>query len=83
MWTGQRPWSGLGQMQVIFHLTQRKKRLQFPPDTPPQLQVGACNFSGLFRYLHPTKYSIIYAIIVDDDCLHGHSIWVVEEPVLV
>ncbi|KAL3143838.1 hypothetical protein ABBQ32_003662 [Trebouxia sp. C0010 RCD-2024] len=38
MWTGQRPWSGLGQMQVIFHLTQRKKRLQFPPDTPPQLQ---------------------------------------------
>jgi len=39
MYTGQRPWSGLGQMQVIFHLTQRKKRLQFPSDTPPQLQV--------------------------------------------
>lgn len=39
MWTGQRPWSGLGQMQVIFHLTQRKKRLQFPPDTPKRLQV--------------------------------------------
>ncbi|KAL0020911.1 hypothetical protein WJX77_010024 [Trebouxia sp. C0004] len=38
MYTGQRPWSGLGQMQVIFHLTQRKKRLQFPSDTPPQLQ---------------------------------------------
>ncbi len=39
MYTGQRPWSGLGQMQVIFHLTQRKKRLQFPSDTPPLLQV--------------------------------------------
>ena len=39
MYTGQRPWSGLGQMQVIFHLTQRKKRLQFPSGTPPQLQV--------------------------------------------
>lgn len=38
MYTGQRPWSGLGQMQVIFHLTQRKKRLQFPSGTPPQLQ---------------------------------------------
>ena len=39
MYTGQRPWSGLGQMQVIFHLTQRKKKLQFPSDTPSQLQV--------------------------------------------
>ena len=39
MYTGQRPWSGLGQMQIIFHLTQRKKRLQFPSETPPQLQV--------------------------------------------
>ncbi len=49
MYTGQRPWSGLGQMQVIFHLTQRKKRLQFPSDTPPQLQVL------LFSFLHFTS----------------------------
>ena len=40
MYTGDRPWSGLGQMQIIFHLTQRKKKLQFPVDTPPQLQVS-------------------------------------------
>lgn len=39
MWTGQRPWQGLGQMQIIFHLTQRKKRLQFTPGTPPKLEV--------------------------------------------
>ena len=39
MYTGQRPWSGLNPMQIIFHLTLRKKKLQFPPDTPAQLQV--------------------------------------------
>jgi len=39
MYTGQRPWSGLNPMQIIFHLTLRKKKLQFPAHTPAQLQV--------------------------------------------
>ncbi len=39
MYTGQRPWSGLNPMQIIFHLTLRKKKLQFPAHTPSQLQV--------------------------------------------
>ncbi|KAL0041901.1 hypothetical protein WJX79_008318 [Trebouxia sp. C0005] len=38
MYTGQRPWSGLTPMQIIFHLTLRKKKLQFPAHTPAQLQ---------------------------------------------
>ncbi|DBB02594.1 hypothetical protein WJX82_002554 [Trebouxia sp. C0006] len=38
MYTGQRPWSGLNPMQIIFHLTLRKKKLQFPAHTPAQLQ---------------------------------------------
>ena len=38
MWTGSRPWSGLLQMQVIFHVTIQRKRLEFPEDTPGELK---------------------------------------------
>ncbi|KAK9843847.1 hypothetical protein WJX84_006057 [Apatococcus fuscideae] len=38
MWTGSRPWSGLLQMQVIFHVTIQRKCLEFPADTPLELK---------------------------------------------
>ena len=38
MWTGSRPWSGLLQMQVIFHVTVQRKCLEFPSNTPMQLK---------------------------------------------
>ena len=31
MHTGKRPWAGLLQMQVIFAVTIRRRRLAFPP----------------------------------------------------
>lgn len=31
MLTGKRPWAGLLQMQVIFAVTIRRRRLAFPP----------------------------------------------------
>ncbi len=33
-YTGRRPWEGMMQMQVIFHVTVRKRRLTFPPGRP-------------------------------------------------
>lgn len=36
MLTGQRPWAGLLQMQVIFHVTINHKALEFPANTPSQ-----------------------------------------------
>lgn len=51
MYTGQRPWSGLGQMQIIFHLTQRKKKLQFPSETPSQLQVRLFTSHAVCMYV--------------------------------
>lgn len=39
MYTGQRPWAGMLQMQVIFNVTVQKKQLLFPPDAPQQLKV--------------------------------------------
>eukprot|EP00891_Asterochloris_glomerata_P001527 jgi/Astpho2/1527/Aster-05401 len=35
---GQRPWGGLMQMQIIFHVTIQKKRLQYPEDTPAEFK---------------------------------------------
>ncbi|KAK9808830.1 hypothetical protein WJX72_004554 [[Myrmecia] bisecta] len=37
MYTGQRPWGGLLQMQIIFHVTIQNKKLEFPADAPPFL----------------------------------------------
>ena len=70
MYTGQRPWSGLGQMQIIFHLTQRKKRLQFPSETPPQLQVcGQVNRLGFCQYV----CGCMHVACEDDSCICAYT----------
>lgn len=38
MFSGQRPWGGMLQMQIIFNITVQKKKLEFPPDTPKFFQ---------------------------------------------
>ena len=32
------------QMQIIFHVTIQKKRLQYPDDTPAEFKVRPCLF---------------------------------------
>ena len=39
LFAGQRPWGGLMQMQIIFHVTIQKKRLQYPDATPAEFKV--------------------------------------------
>ena len=39
MYTGQRPWAGMLQMQIIFNVTVQKKQLEFPSDAPEQIKV--------------------------------------------
>jgi PAS domain-containing protein len=38
MYTGQRPWAGMLQMQIIFNITVQKKQLEFPADTPQKFK---------------------------------------------
>ena len=65
MYTGQRPWSGLSPMQIIFHITIRKKRLQFPADTPTQLQVWPG--SWIIVLLHA-------AFACGAECIESHTL---------
>ena len=39
MYTGQRPWAGMLQMQIIFNVTVQGKQLEFPSDAPEQIKV--------------------------------------------
>ena len=39
MYTGQRPWAGMLQMQIIFNVTVQKKQLEFPADAPEKIKV--------------------------------------------
>ena len=77
MYTGQRPWSGLGQMQIIFHLTQRKKKLQFPSETPSQLQVRLFTSRAVCMYvvlhaLHVSSYTLCKHYVL---CLYVIVVW--------
>ena len=45
MYTGQRPWAGMLQMQIIFNVTVQKKQLEFPADAPEKIKVR-CSDGG-------------------------------------
>ena len=47
MYTGQRPWAGMLQMQIIFNVTVQSKQLQFPQGAPQQIKARLSRRSQL------------------------------------
>lgn len=69
MFTGQRPWGGMLQMQIIFNITVQKKKLDFPPDTPkPFLDLGR-RCMAVDPHMRPSFLQILSELqAIEDAC---------------
>mmetsp|Transcript_3321 Transcript_3321/g.9610 ORF Transcript_3321/g.9610 Transcript_3321/m.9610 type:complete len:877 (-) Transcript_3321:642-3272(-) len=63
MFTGQRPWGGMLQMQIVFNITVAKKTLEFPADAPEDYQVLISTASNCL-WLQQTHAPLIVASFI-------------------
>jgi PAS domain-containing protein len=59
MYSGQRPWAGMLQMQIIFNITVQKKQLEFPADTPANFKCLAARCMSSEPAERPTFVEIL------------------------
>ncbi|KAK9915712.1 hypothetical protein WJX75_003037 [Coccomyxa subellipsoidea] len=62
MCTGKRPWAGLMQMQVIFHVTIQNKSLEFPPTVPEELSSIGAQCMSKDPVNRPTMKEVVAAL---------------------
>ncbi|BDA44406.1 probable mitogen-activated protein kinase kinase kinase 11 at C-terminar half [Coccomyxa sp. Obi] len=62
MCTGKRPWAGLMQMQVIFHVTIQNKSLEFPSTVPEELSSIGAKCMSKDPAERPTMKEVVVAL---------------------